>query len=404
MATLATSAPVRDRIVTLDVLRGVAVGGILLANVLVFFGIFLISPERAAALPTAAFDRVAAFLERVLIEGKFYSVFSLLFGIGFGVQLSRGGAAAVPRFRRRLRILLAIGAVHAVFLWAGDILMLYALLGFTMPWFARRPDRVLVRWTMGLLAIPTVLYVIGIGIWAIVGSGPPAVVTGGPSVPPEILARIAGVGTGGVGEAFIGNLVLLSGRWIDLFATVRFPKVLGMFVLGLVLARRGVALDPGAHRETLIRWRRIGWLIGLPCNVLGAWAFSQWAYVPPSLGGLVGVASQAVGIPLLAIGYASTVALAVARGRRLLAHFAPVGRMALTNYLSHSVICVVLAYGFGFGLWWRIGASTAIAIALAIVAVQIPLSRWWLARYSYGPMEWVWRRLTYGQPLPLRRV
>jgi uncharacterized protein len=88
----------------------------------------------------------------------------------------------------------------------------------------------------------------------------------------------------------------------------------------------------------------------------------------------------------------------------VLAHFAPVGRMALTNYLTHSLVCVVLSYGFGFGLWWRIGAAQAMAIALAIVAVQIPLSRWWLARYEQGPMEWVWRRLTYRQALPLRRA
>jgi uncharacterized protein len=69
----------------------------------------------------------------------------------------------------------------------------------------------------------------------------------------------------------------------------------------------------------------------------------------------------------------------------------------------HSVVCVVLSYGFGFGLWWRIGTTTAIAIALTIVAIQIPLSAWWLTRYQFGPMEWLWRRLTYRQPLPMRR-
>lgn len=403
MATSSASVPVRERIVTLDVLRGVAVGGILLANVLVFFGVFLLAPERAAAVPTAALDRAAAFLEHVLVEGKFYSIFSLLFGIGFGVQLTRGGDAALPRFRRRLRVLLAIGAVHAFFLWAGDILMLYALLGFTMPWFSRRSDRALLRCTVGLLAIPTILYLTGLGIWAIVGSGAP-VTAGGLDVSPDVMARFEAVGTGGVGDAFIGNLLFLVGRWADLFASMRFPKVLGMFVLGLWAVRRGIALVPVAHRDTLTAWRRLGWGIGLPCNVLGAWAFSHSAYLPPSFGGLLGVASQAIGFPLLAIGYASTVALAVANGNRLLAHAAPVGRMALTNYLMHSVVCVVLSYGFGAGLWWRIGASTAMAIAFAIVAVQIPFSRWWLTHYAYGPMEWVWRRLTYGQPLPLRRA
>jgi len=154
------TSPTTERIPALDVLRGVAVAGILLANVLVFFGLFVLPPDRAAALPTVARDNVALFLEKVFVDGKFYSAFSLLFGIGFGLQLARGGAAAVPRFKRRLRILLAIGAIHALLIWAGDILMLYALLGFTMPWFARKTNRALLRWTVILLAVPTALYVV----------------------------------------------------------------------------------------------------------------------------------------------------------------------------------------------------------------------------------------------------
>jgi uncharacterized protein len=79
--------------------------------------------------------------------------------------------------------------------------------------------------------------------------------------------------------------------------------------------------------------------------------------------------------------------------------FAPVGRMALTNYLMHSIVCVTLSYGFGLGLWWHIGASRAMAIAALIIAIQIPLSALWLSRYRFGPVEWVWRRLTYGRPI-----
>ena len=228
-----SSGPVRERIGTLDVLRGVAVGGILLANVLVFFGVHLLPADRAAALPTATADRVAAFLEHVLVEGKFYSIFSLLFGIGFGLQLTRGGDAAVPRFRRRLRILLAIGAVHAVLLWAGDILMLYALLGFTMPWFAAPVrsrvaalDRRTPRPADGPLSDRTrPLEPVRTRTRRLADAG-------SRGMPPEIMARLAAVGTGGVGDAFIGNLLFLAGRWTDLFASVRFPKVLGMFVLG----------------------------------------------------------------------------------------------------------------------------------------------------------------------------
>ncbi|MFL5488607.1 MAG: DUF418 domain-containing protein [Gemmatimonadaceae bacterium] len=390
--------PVGERIQALDILRGVAVAGILLANVQVFFGLTFMPPDRIAALSTVAADRVASFLEHVLVDGKFYSIFSLLFGIGFGVQLARGGDAALPRFKRRLRILLGIGAIHAFLIWAGDILMLYALLGFTMPWFARKSNRALVRWTVILLAIPSALYVVVLALWMVAGPGttqtPP-----GPSMPANILKFFEAIGRGGLKDAFIGNLVFLAGRWADLFATVRFPKVLGMFVLGLWTVRTGLALSPSDHRKALVRWSLLGWCIGLPANVVAAWAFDRWQYLPPSLGGLLGTLMQGVGIPMLALGYAATVVLLVIDGRRFINAFAPVGRMALTNYLMHSVVCVVLSYGVGFGLWWHVGAARAMAIAAAIIVVQIPLSAWWLSRHRFGPVEWAWRRLTYGRPL-----
>jgi len=391
------AAPVRDRVLALDVLRGIAVGGILLANVIVFFGLTFLSRERAAALSHTIADHIAVFFEHVFVDQKFYSIFSLLFGIGFGVQLSRGGDAAVPRFRRRLRILLAIGAIHAFLIWAGDILMLYALLGFTLPWFARKSDESLVRWSIGLLATPTVLYLIVFVIWIFVASTGPNPSSSGP--PAQVMRFLEGIGRGGFRDAFIGNLVFLAGRWADLFATVRFPKVLGMFLLGLWSIRRGIALAPENHRPFLVRWSLIGWSIGLPANVAATLVFERADYLPPSAGGLLGTALQGVGVPMLAIGYACTVALLVVEGRRFISVFAPVGRMALTNYLMHSLICVTLSYGFGLGLWWRIGAARATSIALIIIALQIPLSALWLSRFRYGPVEWVWRRLTYGQPI-----
>jgi uncharacterized protein len=398
-ATDVAALPVRERIQALDVVRGVAVGGILLANILVFFGLTFLPPDRVAAFPTAAADRVALFLEHVFVDGKFYSVFSLLFGIGFGLQLARGGDAALPRFKRRLRILLAIGAIHAFFIWAGDILMLYALLGFTMPWFARKSKSQLLRWTVILLAIPTALYVVAVVIWMAVGSGPAQAGPGSGGMPPNILAIFARFGTGGIKEAFTSNLFFLVGRWADLFITVRFPKVLGMFVLGLWTVRTGLALSPATHRATLVRWSVLGWSIGLPANVIATWAAENWPYIPPTIGGLLSVVMQAVGVPMLALGYAATVALLVVDRRRYITVFAPVGRMALTNYLMHSIISVTLSYGFGFGLWWQIGASRALAIAAAIIVIQIPLSALWLSRFRFGPVEWIWRRLTYSRPV-----
>ena len=392
--------PVRERIHALDVVRGFAVAGILCANVFVFFGLFAIPPERAAAFSTAHADRIVLFVEHVLVEGKFYSIFSLLFGIGFGLQLSRGGESAVPRFKRRLRILLAIGAAHAFLVWGGDILMLYAMLGFTMPWFARKTDRQLLRWTLGLLALPTILYALLIAIVLVV-AGPQSLhaTSAGSSMPAGMLSIFEAIGTGGYREAFVGNLIFVAGRWADLVMTMRFPKVLGMFVLGLWAVRAGIVADPASHRDFLVRWCAIGWVVGLPMNVVAAWAFEHWSYIPPSFGAMLGVGAQAIGFPLLAIGYAGTIALLVIRGVRIVNVFAPVGRMALTNYLMHSIICVVLASGYGFGMWWQTGASRAMIVAAIIIVLQIPLSAFWLSRFRFGPAEWVWRRLTYGRPI-----
>jgi uncharacterized protein len=102
---------------------------------------------------------------------------------------------------------------------------------------------------------------------------------------------------------------------------------------------------------------------------------------------------------MLAIRYAALVGLLVVDGRRPAKVFGPLGRMALTNYLMQSLVCVALSYGYGLALWWRIGAAQAMMIAAAILMVQLALSAWWLSRFRFGPTEWIWRRLTYGRPL-----
>src|SRR5438034_9297245 len=153
--------------------------------------------------------------------------------------------------------------------------MLYALLGFTMPWFARKSNRALVRWSVILLAVPTALYVVALAVWMLVGSGAGQAVPGS-GAPAGILRFFEAMGRGGIKDAFIGNLVFLAGRWADLFFTVRFPKVLGMFVLGLWTVRTGIALSPADHRPTLVRWSLIGWSVGLPANLIAAWAFDTW--------------------------------------------------------------------------------------------------------------------------------
>lgn len=211
---------------------------------------------------------------------------------------------------------------------------------------------------------------------------------------------------GGYLDVLQANLVQLVGRWVDLLITLRPPKVLGMFVLGLWIGQQGVVRDLDVHAGLLRRMTAWGLGLGLPLNLLAAWLENDAApYLPGSSLGMAEVLTSAVGVPLLALGYAAGVALLMRSpsASRALMAFAPVGRMALTNYLLQSVACIFVFYGIGLGLYGEVGTAAAAGIAILVFALQMPLSQWWLGRYRYGPVEWAWRRMTYRVHLALRR-
>lgn len=392
-----------ERIEALDVLRGFAILGILLANVQVFSGFVLLSEAQRAALPTAGADGMTMLLLRILVDGKFYSIFSLLFGIGFAVQLQRAGAAGgdgAPRFRRRLVILLLIGAAHAFLLWFGDILLLYALVGFCLLPFRNRDDRRVLAASLVFLFLPLLQYGLMLGAALLAGGGPDgAADTSGPL--DSVLATLA---TGSYLDALRVNLTTLAYRWMDLFFTGRFFRVLAMFLFGFWIVRRGLLADTPHSRAVMKRAATWGLLIGLPLNVLLALA-GEHSYYNLEPRGVLFAVLYGFGVPTLAVGYAALVVMAwrMVQGRGVLRLLAPVGRMALTNYLLQTIIALLIFYGFGLGYFGRVGATPAIGIAVAIFLVQVPVSAWWLRRYQYGPAEWVWRRLTVAEPLPMRR-
>lgn len=405
-ATAVSPVPQGERIEVLDVLRGAAIFGILIANIMVVSGYFFLGAGERAALPTAAADGVAIFLIHALLEGKFYSIFSLLFGYGFAVQMQRAEAKGLdfpPLFRRRLTGLLLIGAAHAFFLWAGDILLLYALLGFLLIPFHRAADRTLVKGVVICLALPLVWYLLlfasGVGRFLV----PPE---GGAGEGPDIFAMmLAGFQGTSWFEAWRSNLIQFVGRWAELFISMRFPKVFGMFLLGFYLGRRGFGTDMAAARAVLRRAAIAGLTIGLPANLLMAWLQELEVYLPPSGLGVLQVVAASIGVPLLALGYAAALALAYHHGRTraVLAPLGWAGRMALTNYLMHSLVMVTIFYGIGFGWHGRMGPAATTGLAVIICLAQVVLSRAWLRRYQFGPVEWLWRQFTYRRSVPLRR-
>lgn len=396
-----------ERLPILDVLRGLAVAGILIGNVQWFSGYGMVPPVLAEQAPMV--DKVTHFLVHLIVEGKFYSIFSFLFGFGFALQIARAeerGDTGASLFKRRLLWLLVIGALHACLLWAGDILSVYALMGFVLLLFRKRTDKTLLRWAFGLMIVPVVTYALLTAAFLTY-------------VPPEEIAKFQAMQAEGWTqnvrtvtessylEIISGyNLQYLAGRWAGLIIQMRLPKILAMFLLGMYAYRRGVFQDIEGNLPFIRRVAVYGIAIGLVGNILMAALAGNEAPFPPSVWSTVGVAGYAFGVPALAVGIAALVTLlwrtSVWKG--VLGILAPVGRMALTNYLLQTVVCVTLFYGYGFGYFGRFGALTSTLIALAIFAAQIVLSNIWLRQFNYGPMEWIWRQLTYGKRFALRKL
>lgn len=394
-----------ERIELLDVLRGLAVCGILIGNMQWFSGYGMMPPALVRQTPFA--DQFTHFLVWFFIEGKFYSIFSFLFGFGFALQIARAeerGDITAKLFKRRLFWLLVIGLAHAYLLWAGDILSIYALMGFVLILFRKKTDGALLKWALSLMVVPILTYLVLYGLFAAF-------------VPPEALAKVeAGrnemwnnavqtVPHSSYLQIITGyNLNYIAGRYAGLILEMRLPKILAMFLLGCYAYRRGFFQDLQRHQQFIRRMLVYGLILGLVGNVAFAVFAGAEAVIPPSPAGIVGVISYAFGVPALALFFIAFVATLwqKAAWRRVLALLAPVGRMALTNYLLQTLICVLIFYGYGLGWFGRFGARMATMTALSIFLFQILLSSLWLKYFSYGPMEWIWRQLTYRQRLDLR--
>lgn len=393
----------RERIDLLDVLRGFALGGIVVVNYQVFAGLLFMDPAAVAALGMTAADRAIQFLIHLLLEQKFYSLFSLLFGIGFSIQMGRAtdrGSAFAPFFRRRLAVLLGIGLLHAILIWPGDILVLYAVLGFVLLLFREASARTVLRWGIALLLSPIAIY----GLFLAIRMPDPMASMAG-NGPSPLLRALTAFAEGSYPEVVATNAFMFVGRWIQYLLSIRIPRVLGMFLIGVWLDRRNVFRNPEENRALLVRTAVWGAAIGLPANAAVAWMGESQASLPASARGLLSMSLSAVGVPTLALAYASAIALAMRKmaGRSGWMVLAPMGRMALTQYLLQSVVAVAVFYGLGLGLLGRTRPLTATAIALLVFTVQLVLSRLWMARFAFGPAEWVWRRLTYAGPVAFRR-
>jgi uncharacterized protein len=400
-----------ERLAAVDTLRGFALFGVLLVNMALFSGpLYVLMMDRPWW--TSPADRVAELLVRTFAEGKFYTLFSFLFGLGMAIQMQRVEARGVRFARlyvRRLLVLLAIGLCHGLLLWYGDILTVYALLGFVLLLFRRRAGKTILIWALVVYCLP----LIAVSSWT-------AMAELGRLFPEsavqmhETFIRLERetvewaqyslqvYGSGSFGQIFRHRLdnqrdIL----WGTLFM---LPVVLAMFLLGLYAGRRRLLHEPEAHLPLLRRLAVWGLPFGVLCNAGFAASFEWSSRVEPSWASLAGYILYLIGTTPLSFGYAAAIVLLVQREtwRRRLSPLAAVGRMALTNYLLQTLICTTLFYSYGLAWFGKVGPALGVLLTVAIYLAQIPFSVWWLRHFRFGPLEWLWRSLTYLRWQPMR--
>ena len=359
------STPVNpsERIDAIDVLRGLALFGVLAINVVTEFRVSIFEQFLPGASTPSPLDRAVEMFLMMFIELKAFALFSFLFGLGLAIQFERlaGDARRTTLLVRRLTVLLIIGLAHLFLIWNGDILTEYALAGFIVLPFLSGP-----RWLLTLSALAFLALYLAMQAFPPAGLFPSRA-----AIWRDVMDANRIYATGGLLDVLAFRL-----REIPLIASLHafvFLRTIGLFLVGALAWRSGILQN--------VR----GLLVIAPlCIGFGA--------------ALIYIGREPLGTILLALGYGAAI-LGIAsfeHGKRLLGWAAPLGRMAFTNYVAQSLIFGWIFYGYGLGLFGRLGITQALAIGIAVYAGQVLFSAWWLRHYRYGPIEWLWRTLMYG--------
>lgn len=374
-----------ERIEALDILRGFALFGVFAVNIAGF------------AAPTwvpgyippswTGIDAAAAFFTETFLSLKFFTLFSFLFGAGFAVQMGRAEASGrdfMSFYPRRLFALFCFGLLHHVLAWEGDILKLYALMGFALLLFRKTGDR-------GILAAAVLAWFLGSAgyVFAEVFMNQGQVI----DFDTYLAANRAAYRDGGFIAACrfrLWDLAHTSGE----LALSQGGIAFSMFLTGLYVGRKGFL----ARLDRLPGLPRLVWLSGIAGLALTALYMALPRGLPST------IAAAFTNAALTAF-YASAVLLAASAPSRarFLAPLAAGGRMALTNYVLQSVLASLAFFGYGAGLYERLGPGAWLGFVIVTYAAQLAASGWWLSRFRFGPLEWVWRGLTYGSLPPFRR-
>ena len=408
MSTKVSPVKSSERYAILDVLRGIALLGICLANYPEFSLYTFQGEEVVEAMPTANIDHIWRYFHFAFIEGKFYTLFSLLFGIGFSIIISniaQKNQGVYTIFYRRMFFLAVIGFLHLLFLWAGDILLLYALIGFLLPLFINTSNKKLLIFSSILILFPVV-----IDTFRVLTDNRFSLV-----IPVKTAIEYFNAKNGITDDNF-GVWLLegknysdvlkfnLSGSFIrcqEFIEGNRVFKVLGLFILGLYIGRNRIYARLEEHIMLLKKVCKYGFIFGLPLSCLFAW--SEVNAHPMGL--IANSAIYALSVVPLSFAYISSLCLWYIKNKekKIFKIMAAPGRMALSNYIGQSVIGMIIFYGIGFKLALS-GLVYVELIAAGVFIFQILCSNLWLRYFRFGPLEWIWRMLTYLKWLKISNI
>ena len=406
----------KGRLVTLDGLRGVAVMGILLMNVNAFAMPFPAYDDPAAYGPMGWQDVALWATEFVLVDGKMRAIFSALFGASLllvAVRAEAAGRSAARTSYARLGTLLLFGLAHACLVWDGDILVLYALVGLVaFPLRTLPIERLLVLafMLMGMQAAILALHFQALALLEHAAQTPgaaDAVVAAWRDVADQIGRPSPGPLT--------ADLALHRGPWRPLAAALADgeaasigqqllfagPETLGLMLLGMAGLRSGL-LAGGWPAPRLRRIAAAGYAMGLPPLAALAWRLARDGFPPLMTATVADLATMPLRW-LVAAAHAALIILLLNKGGgRLGAPIVAAGRMAFSNYLGTSLVMTALFDGWGLGLYGRIERWMLPAFVLGAWVLMLAWSRPWLGRFAHGPLEWLWRSLARGRPVPFR--
>jgi len=382
-----------ERIDAIDVLRGIALFGVLAMNVVTEFRVSIFERFLPQKPPASPIDSAVETILMLAVDLKALALFSLLFGAGLAIQFERlaNSERRTLLLVRRLVVLLAFGLIHLCLIWNGDILTEYALAGLIVLPFLFGP-----RWLMAVAALASLALYLEMQVFPPSGWWPSTA-----ALRQDVAEAHRIYATGGFLDVLAFRLREIP-LWVPLHAFI-FPRTIGLFLLGGFAWRTGILKNPS---------RRVLFSIAAACIGLGAALILSHAggFIAGGsiTGGRLRALAEPLGTILLALGYgAGIIGIAnLESGKKLLGWAAPLGRMAFTNYLAQSVIFGWIFYGYGLGLFGKLGVTSALAIGVAVYIGQVFFSAWWLRRYRYGPVEWLWRTLMYGaaQPMSLLKV